>query len=88
VPSSGGTCCRTGSPAPAVVLVPKKTAGRLPPIALTVNFAAGVAESPFQTLAVPVRSNRSTQHGTVTLGQRDADGVLLASSHQIVCCQA
>lgn len=50
------------------------------PIALTVNFAAGVAEGPFQALAVPVRTNRSTQHWTVTLGQRDADGVLQVST--------
>lgn len=50
------------------------------PIALTVNFAAGVAEGPFQLLAVPVRTNRSTQHWTVTLGQLDADGVLQVST--------
>lgn len=44
------------------------------PVALTVNFAAAVAEGGFTVQAVPVRTNRSTQHWSVTLVQRDANG--------------
>ncbi len=45
------------------------------PVALTVNFAAGVADAPFRVEARPVRTNRSTQHWTVSLLQTDAQGV-------------
>lgn len=44
------------------------------PVALTVNYAAAVAEGAFTVQAVPVRTNRSTQHWTVTLTQPDANG--------------
>lgn len=44
------------------------------PVALTVNYAAGVAEGPFRVMAVAARTNRSTQHWTVTLSQTDASG--------------
>ena len=44
------------------------------PVALTVNFAAGVADGAFELHARPVRSNRSTQHWTVALTQPDANG--------------
>ena len=45
------------------------------PVALTVNFAAAVVDAPFRVEARPVRTNRSTQHWTVTLTQSGADGV-------------
>ncbi len=44
------------------------------PVALTVNFAAAVAEGPFTVEAVPVRTNRSTQHWTVTVLQAEQAG--------------
>lgn len=45
------------------------------PVALTVNFAAALVDAPFRVEARPVRTNRSTQHWTVTLSQTDTDGV-------------
>lgn len=42
------------------------------PIALTVNFAVPVAEGPFEIEAVPVRTNRSTQHWSLSMRQGDA----------------
>jgi acyl-CoA thioesterase len=45
------------------------------PIALTVNYAAPMAAGAFEARAVAVRTNRSTQHWTVTLSQRDEQGV-------------
>ena len=44
------------------------------PIALTVNYACAMAEGPFFVTARPVRTNRSTQHWSVTLLQADAAG--------------
>ncbi len=44
------------------------------PIALTVNYAAALADGPYRLQAVPVRTNRSTQHWTVTITQVGADG--------------
>jgi len=44
------------------------------PVALTVNFAAGVKDAPFRIEAHPARTNRSTQHWTVTLLQAEDDG--------------
>jgi acyl-CoA thioesterase len=41
------------------------------PVAFTVNFAAPVADGPYRIVADPVRTNRSTQHWTVTLRQDD-----------------
>ena len=40
------------------------------PVALTVNFAAGLADAPFHVQATPARTNRSTQHWTITLTQQ------------------
>jgi acyl-coenzyme A thioesterase PaaI-like protein len=40
------------------------------PIALTVNFCAPVADGPFQVVAQPVRTNRSTQHWVIDLRQQ------------------
>src|SRR5687767_6659654 len=42
------------------------------PIALTVNYAAALAEGSFTVIAKPVRTNRSTQHWAVELSQADA----------------
>jgi acyl-CoA thioesterase len=42
------------------------------PVALTVNFCAALADGPFTAIAVPVRTNRSTQHWTVSVRQGDA----------------
>jgi acyl-CoA thioesterase len=44
------------------------------PISLTVNFAAAVADGVFYADALPVRTNRSTQHWQVQLKQVDASG--------------
>jgi acyl-CoA thioesterase len=44
------------------------------PVALTVNYAAALAEGLFSVKATPVRTNRSTQHWTVELSQDDANG--------------
>lgn len=40
------------------------------PVALTVNFAAPVADGEFDIESVPVRTSRSTQHWTMTLKQQ------------------
>ena len=45
------------------------------PVALTVNFAAAVADARFRVEARPVRTNRSTQHWTMALLQTDEHGV-------------
>lgn len=47
------------------------------PLSITVNFAGPVAEGEVRIDAVPMRTNRSTQHWSVTMGQRNAEGVLL-----------
>ena len=39
------------------------------PVALTVNFAAALADGPFDIVAQPLRTNRSTQHWAVVLRQ-------------------
>ncbi len=39
------------------------------PVALTVNYAAAMSDGPFELQAVPVRTNRSTQHWQLTLRQ-------------------
>jgi acyl-CoA thioesterase len=39
------------------------------PIAFTVNFAAAIADGEFEVDAQPVRTNRSTQHWSVTMRQ-------------------
>ena len=44
------------------------------PVSITVNFAGPVAEGGLRIEAVPVRTNRSTQHWTVHMGQRNPDG--------------
>ena len=44
------------------------------PVALTVNFAAALADGPFTVTARPVRTNRSTQHWVMEITQPDAQG--------------
>jgi len=46
------------------------------PVALTVNYAAAISVGAFEVQAVPVRTNRSTQHWTITMLQADAEGHL------------
>ncbi|MBT2322040.1 thioesterase family protein [Variovorax paradoxus] len=44
------------------------------PVALTVNYAAALEAGAFEVQAVPVRTNRSTQHWTLQMSQAGADG--------------
>ncbi|CAN7156212.1 thioesterase family protein [Pseudorhodoferax sp. LjRoot39] len=44
------------------------------PIALTVNYAAALGPGDYRLAAVPVRTNRSTQHWTLAMTQPGADG--------------
>ena len=44
------------------------------PLSLTVNYAAAIAEGAFRIEAVPVRTNRSTQHWQLSVFQAGADG--------------
>lgn len=41
------------------------------PVSLTVNFAAPIADGTYRILAEPVRTNRSTQHWSISLIQGD-----------------
>ena len=50
------------------------------PIALTVNYAAALADGPYRLAAVPVRTNRSTQHWSVVLTQ---DGLAAATASAV-----
>jgi len=60
----------------AVLLHPKRLGE---PVAFTVNFAAGLADGPFELQARPVRTNRSTQHWIVEMRQ-GADTVATATA--------
>lgn len=44
------------------------------PIALTVNYASALGTGPYRLSAIPVRTNRSTQHWTMAMTQPGADG--------------
>ena len=44
------------------------------PLSLTVNYAGPLEAGPFTLQAVPVRTNRSTQHWTLAISQPGADG--------------
>jgi hypothetical protein len=50
------------------------------PISLTVNYAAAVGAGPFTLQATPVRTNRSTQHWTLSIEQADASGALVVTT--------
>jgi acyl-coenzyme A thioesterase PaaI-like protein len=60
----------------AVLLHPKRLGD---PLALTVNYAAGVADGPFVVQARPARTNRSTQHWVIELLQ-DRQSVITATA--------
>lgn len=45
------------------------------PIALTVNYAGPIQAGAFHVQATPARTNRSTQHWSITLTQANAQGV-------------
>lgn len=44
------------------------------PLSLTVNYAGALSTGPFTVQATAVRTNRSTQHWTVSIVQTDAQG--------------
>lgn len=44
------------------------------PLSISINYAAALAAGPFTLQATPVRTNRSTQHWTLSLQQNDANG--------------
>lgn len=44
------------------------------PIALTVNYASAIGAGPLEVLAIPVRTNRSTQHWRMEIRQPGEDG--------------
>ena len=44
------------------------------PLSLTVNYAGALVAGAFTVQAVPVRTNRSTQHWTLSILQADAEG--------------
>lgn len=50
------------------------------PISMTVNFAGPVQAGNLRIEAVPARTNRSTQHWTVHMGQRNAEGLFEIST--------
>ncbi|CAN5681040.1 thioesterase family protein [soil metagenome] len=49
------------------------------PVALTVNFAAALADGPFNVIARPARTNRSTQHWVIEI-QQQGQAVLTATA--------
>jgi acyl-CoA thioesterase len=44
------------------------------PLSMTVNFAGALTDGPFELQLQPVRTNRSTQHWTLGVLQKDAQG--------------
>ena len=46
------------------------------PLSMTVNFAGPVEAGHLRIEVVPTRTNRSSQHWNVTMGQRNAEGIL------------
>lgn len=50
------------------------------PLSLTVNYAGALVEGAFTIQAVPVRTNRSTQHWTLSILQADAEGALVVTT--------
>lgn len=47
------------------------------PVSLTVNYAGPIAEGPFTIAAQPVRTNRTTQHWTLSMSQ---DGIVATTA--------
>lgn len=60
----------------AVMLHPKRLGE---PVALTVNYAAALADGPFTVIARPARTNRSTQHWAIEI-QQQGEAVLLGTA--------
>ena len=54
------------------------------PLSLTVNYAGPISGGAFVIEALPVRTNRSTQHWTVTISQPDEHGSAVASTFATV----
>ena len=50
------------------------------PLSLTVNYAGAVTTGAFTVQATPVRTNRSTQHWTLSILQADAEGAQLVTT--------
>ncbi|MFT4240930.1 MAG: thioesterase family protein [Acidovorax sp.] len=50
------------------------------PLSLTVNYAGALAAGPFSVQATPVRTNRSTQHWTLSILQAGADGAQVVTT--------
>ena len=50
------------------------------PLSLTVNFAGALASGAFTVQATPVRTNRSTQHWTLSILQADTEGALVVTT--------
>jgi len=50
------------------------------PLSITVNYAGPVEAGEQRIEAIPVRTNRSTQHWTVAMGRRTADGEMVVST--------
>jgi Thioesterase-like superfamily len=50
------------------------------PLSLTVNYAAALRKGPFEIQLQPVRTNRSTQHWTIGILQKDEQGELVVTT--------
>ena len=50
------------------------------PLSLTVNYAGALTTGAFTVQATPVRTNRSTQHWTLSILQADAEGAQLVTT--------
>ena len=50
------------------------------PLSLTVNYAGALTAGAFTVQAVPVRTNRSPQHWTLSILQADAEGALVVTT--------
>lgn len=50
------------------------------PLSLTVNYAGALTAEAFTVQATPVRTNRSTQHWTLTILQADAEGAQVVTT--------
>ncbi|MGD9775246.1 acyl-CoA thioesterase [Diaphorobacter sp.] len=58
------------------------------PLSLTVNYAGALARGPFTVQATPVRTNRSTQHWTLSILQPGADGAPVVTTTATVVTAA
>lgn len=58
------------------------------PLSLTVNYAGALTQGPFTLQATPVRTNRSTQHWTLSVLQPDAEGAPVVTTTATVVTAA